>query len=87
MEIRKLLFVPALVGALALGACGEEEEAGLGEGVEEGAVIETGAGPVEEGVGAVEGAVGEVGEGVVGGTEILGNGIDDDGDGLVDEEA
>ena len=72
MELRKLLVIPTMMGALALGACGGEDE-GLGEaevGVEEGVV----------GEGVVEG-------GAVGATEILGNGIDDDGDGLIDEEA
>jgi hypothetical protein len=83
MNFQKMLLVPVIAGSFALAACGAEEEAGLEEGV-----------GVEEGVGAVEGD--PLDAGVEPGplpaetgaaTEILGNGIDDDGDGLIDEEA
>lgn len=82
MDIRKLLAVPFLAGALALGACGGEEEAEFGEeGI---GVAEEDAG-LGVGVGEDAGMMGE--EGAIGGTEILGNGIDDDADGLIDEES
>lgn len=83
MKLRTWTVLPMLAGALALGACASDEEAG-----------EEGAGIAEETVGEDEfGGVGvepddvELPEGDVGAAEILGNGIDDDGDGLIDEEA
>jgi hypothetical protein len=74
MDIRKLLVAPALAGVLALGACGggEVEDEGVVEEQVVGQGVVEGAGAVEEGA-------------TVGTAEILGNGIDDDGDGVVDE--
>ena len=88
MDSRTLVLVPMLVGALALGGCGGEEGAEVGERAEEGVgVVGEGVGEVREGVGEVGEGVGAVGEGAVGTREILGNRIDDDGDGVIDEES
>lgn len=82
MDVRKLMVVPMLGGALALGACGAEEEP-----VENVVVVEepaptlapepVTAEPVETEV-EVEPAEGAA-------AEIPGNGIDDDLDGQIDE--
>ena len=92
MDFRKLAVMPMLAAALAVGACAEEEDP-----VD--TLPEPGPTPAETGVAPVVApAVGadpvdalpEPGptpaETGVATTEILGNGIDDDGDGLIDEQ-
>lgn len=75
MHIRRLLVLPALVAAISLGAC----EAG--DDVE----VEPVAEPVVEPVVAPAAAEVEVVPAAPVVTEIPGNGIDDDGDGVIDE--
>lgn len=77
MDIRKLAVIPVLAAALAIGACADEEDP-----VD--TLPEPGPTPAETGVApVVEPAVAPAAPDAV--AEIAGNGIDDDGDGLVDE--
>jgi hypothetical protein len=73
MEIRKLIVLPMLVGALALGACGGDGEAEVGESpLREDAGLEDGAGTYED---RTQDAA-----------EIFEDGSENDADGLIDED-
>ena len=77
MKLHRWMIVPAFAGALAPGACGEEEAIEEGDGLLTEETVEPEVAPV--------GADAEVvGTGV---TEVLGDGIDDDADGLINEES
>ena len=92
MDLRKLMVVPVLAGALAVGACAEEEDP-----VD--ALPEPGPTPAETGVAPVVVPAAPVATDPVdalpepgptpaetgAALEIPGNGIDDDADGLIDE--
>ena len=91
MQLRHLSVLPMLAGALTLGACAGEEEPAV-DPVDP--AIEAGYDPVDQPAAPVatdpidvrpEPGPTPAETGLA--TEILGNGIDDDEDGLIDEEA